>query len=90
METGIIWLVKPLNRVEKSSPSARRVFNSVKDDEWSKLLQVAASLCYDYCVDVVYATNEETVAEYHLDAIETEFGVRHNRGTVTRMLNKVG
>lgn len=54
----------------------------IRDDEWPKLLKVAASLCYDYCVDVVYATNEETVRAYNLDTIETEFGVRKNRGTV--------
>ncbi len=35
-------------------------------------------------MDVVYATNEKTVAEYHLYIIETEYGVRRNRGTVTK------
>ena len=62
----------------------------MKESEWPKLLKVAASLCYDYCVDVVYVTNEETVAEYQLDTIETEYGVRKNRGTVTRKLTEVG
>jgi hypothetical protein len=33
-------------------------------------------------VDVVYATNKETVRAYNLDTVETEFGVRKNRGTV--------
>ena len=56
--------------------------DAIREDEWPKLLKVAASLCYDYCVDVVYATNEETVRAYNLDTIETEFGVRKNRGTV--------
>jgi len=32
----------------------------------ARFLEVAAPLCCDYCVDVVYATNEETVAEYRL------------------------
>jgi hypothetical protein len=45
-------------------------------------MKVIASLCYDYCVDVVYATNKETVQAYNLDTVETEFGVRKNRGTV--------
>ena len=62
------------------------MLDSVRDEEWPKLLKVAASLCYDYCVDVIYATNKETVAEYHLDTIETQYGVRHNHGTVTRKM----
>lgn len=62
---------------------SERVLDAVKEYEWPKLLEVAASLCYDYCVDLVYVTNEETVAKYHLDTIETEYGVRKNRGTVT-------
>ncbi len=78
--------------IESRSAAKRseRVLDGVKDKEWPKLLEVAASLCYDYCVDVVHATNEETVAEYHLDTIETEYGVRYNRGTTTRKLNEVG
>ena len=40
-------------------------------------------------MDVVYATNEETAVEYYLNTIETEFSVRNNCGTVTRMLNEV-
>jgi hypothetical protein len=32
---------------------------------------------------VVHATNEETVRAYDLDIVETEFGVRRNRGVVT-------
>jgi len=56
--------------------------DAIRDEEWPQLMKVAASLCYDYCVDVVYATNEETVRAYNLDTIETEFGVRKNRGTV--------
>jgi hypothetical protein len=78
--------------IESRSAAKRsdRVLDAVKDEEWPQLLKVAASLCYDYCVDVVYVTNEETVAEYQLDTIETSYGVRKNRGTVTRKLNEVG
>lgn len=70
------------------SKSGRLVLDGVREDEWPRLLKVAASLCYDYCVDVVYATNEETVAKYRLDIIETEFGVRRNRGTVTKKVTE--
>ncbi len=78
--------------IESRSAAKRseRVLDAVKDEEWPKLLEVAASLCYDYCVDVVYATNEETVAEYNLDTIETCYGVRKNRGTTTRKLDDAG
>lgn len=57
--------------------------DAVRDEEWPQLMKVAASLCYDYAVDVVYATNEETVRQYNLDTIETEFGIRHNTGMRT-------
>lgn len=63
--------------------NGKQPLDSIKDGEWPKLLKVAASLCYDYCVDVIYATNEETVREYDLDIIETEFGIKKNRGTIT-------
>lgn len=62
--------------------TGKPALDAIKDEEWPKLLKVAASLCYDYCVDVVYATNEATVRAYNLDLVETEFGVRKNRGTV--------
>lgn len=62
--------------------AGKPALDCVRDEEWPKLMKVVASLCYDYCVDVVYATNEETVKAYNLDTIETEFGVRKNRGTV--------
>jgi len=77
--------------IESRSAAKRseRVLDAVKEEEWPRLLEVAASLCYDYCVDVVYATNDETVAEYHLDTIETEYGVRYNRGTVSRKMDEV-
>ena len=57
--------------------------DAVREEEWPHLMKVAASLCYDYAVDVVYATNEETVRQYNLDTIETEFGIRHNQGMKT-------
>ena len=68
--------------VTRSSRSGKPVLDTVKDEEWPKLLKVATSLCYDYAIDVVHATNEETVRAYDLDIVETEFGVRRNRGVV--------
>lgn len=62
--------------------SGKPPLDAIRDEEWPQLMKVAASLCYDYCVDVIYATNEETVRAYNLDTIETEFGVRKNHGTV--------
>ena len=62
--------------------TGKPALDAIRDEEWPQLMKVAASLCYDYCVDVVYATNEETVRAYNLDTIETEFGVRKNRGTI--------
>ena len=62
--------------------AGKPALDSVREDEWPQLMKVIASLCYDYCVDVVYATNKETVQAYNLDTVETEFGVRKNRGTV--------
>lgn len=59
----------------------KAALDSVRDEEWPQLMKVVASLCYDYCVDVVHATNRETVQAYDLDTIETEFGVRKNQGT---------
>lgn len=66
----------------RTSNNSKQPLDTIKDSEWPQLLKVAASLCYDYCVDVVYAANEETVRQYNLDTIETEFGVRKNRGTI--------
>ena len=68
----------------RASRSGKPVLDTVKDDEWPKLLRVAASLCYDYAVDVVHATNEETVRAYDLDIVETQFGVRRNKGVVVK------
>jgi len=68
--------------VTRSSRSGKPVLDTVKTEEWPKLLKVAASLCYDYAVDVVHATNAETVRAYDLDTVETEFGVRKNKGVV--------
>ncbi len=62
--------------------AGKPALDTVREEEWPQLMKVIASLCYDYCVDVVYATNKETVQAYNLDTIETEFGVRKNRGTV--------
>ena len=70
--------------VTRSSRSGKPVLDTVKDEEWPKLLKVATSLCYDYAIDVVHATNEETVRAYDLDIVETEFGIRRNKGVVTR------
>ena len=58
--------------------AGKPALDSVREDEWPQLMKVIASLCYDYCVDVVYATNKETVQAYNLDTVETEFGVRKN------------
>ena len=66
----------------RSSRSGKPVLDTVKDEEWPKLLKVAASLCYDYAIDVVHATNEETVRAYNLDTVETQFGIRKNKGVV--------
>lgn len=68
----------------RSSRSGKPVLDTVKDEEWPKLLKVATSLCYDYAIDVVHATNEETVRAYDRDIVETEFGIRRNKGVVTR------
>lgn len=62
--------------------AGKPALDAVREEEWPLLMKVIASLCYDYCVDVVYATNKETVQAYNLDTVETEFGVRKNRGTV--------
>lgn len=62
--------------------AGKPALDTVREEEWPQLMKVIASLCYDYCVDVVYATNKETVQAYNLDTIETEFGIRKNRGTV--------
>jgi len=62
--------------------AGKPALDSVRENEWPQLMKVIASLCYDYCVDVVYATNKETVQAYNLDTVETEFGIRKNRGTV--------
>lgn len=76
-----------INLTSRSAAKGGRVLDAVRDEEWPQLMKVIASLCYDYCIDVVHTTNEETVAEYNLDTIETEYGIRHNRGTTTRKVS---
>lgn len=70
--------------------SGKPALDAVRDDEWPQLMKVIASLCYDYCVDVIHATNAETVRAYDLDTIETEFGVRKNHGTKVWKLQDAG
>ena len=68
----------------------KAALDSVRDEEWPKLMKVITSLCMDYGVDVTYATNAETVRAYNLDIVETEFGIRRNRGTVVWKMNDAG
>jgi len=70
--------------------SGKPALDAVRDDEWPQLMKVIASLCYNYCVDVVHVTNAETVHAYDLDTIETEFGVRKNQGTKVWKLQDAG
>ena len=52
----------------------------IRDDEWSKVMKVLASVAYYYSIDVVAATNEFVVAAYQLDRIETPEGTKYNEG----------
>lgn len=69
--------------LRRISRSGEGPLDTVKDGEWPKLLKVAASVCYEFSIDVRQATNEATVQKYNLDTVETAFGVRKNRGMRT-------
>ena len=56
--------------------------DSIRDDEWPRVMRVVAAIAYRYCIDVVDATNEKVVEAYQLDRVETESGVRYNKGIV--------
>ena len=54
--------------------------DTIRDEEWPKVMKVIASLACHYCIDVVEVTNEKVVEVYSLDRVETENGIRYNTG----------
>ena len=59
--------------------------STIREEEWPKVMRVVAAFAYRYCVDVVEVTNRQTVEHYELDRIDTDEGVRFNRGIVRTM-----
>lgn len=43
-----------INLTSRSAAKGGRVLDAVRDEEWPQLMKVIASLCYDYCIDVVH------------------------------------
>ena len=56
--------------------------DSIKDEEWPRVMRVVAAIACNYCIDVVDVTNEKVVEAYQLDRVMTENGIRYNTGIV--------
>lgn len=75
-QTGITMMKR------KAIQQGGSYLDAVSEDEWPKLMKVAASLCYYYGIDVTAATNRATVQAYGLDKFDQPIGVRRSRGGV--------
>lgn len=85
-EYGINLLKRKVEGVTgKKNASA---LSAVREDEWPVVMKALAALAYRYAIDVVDATNENVVDEYHLDRVETPEGTRYNRGILRTVSNK--